>query len=59
MQPAKVWKPASAFIPGTSLRAQVERWEVVGGRVFVTFTDGLRVRSEETPASLRKIAVPA
>lgn len=55
----QIFKPASKFIPGTNLNlyTQVERWEVVGRRVYVTFQDGLVMRSEETPTSLRKIAV--
>jgi hypothetical protein len=57
----EVFKPASKFIPGTSLLTNVERWEIVGKRVYVTYTDGTVFHSEETPSSLRNgtFAVPA
>lgn len=44
--------PGSAFIPGGSVRTNVERWEVRGRRVVVQHTDGTRWHSERTPGDL-------
>lgn len=54
----RIFKPRSQFISGTGLRTQVERWEITqGGRVYVYFTDGLIMRSEESISTLRTIAI--
>lgn len=54
MSARRIFVPVSCFIPGTNLYTQVERWEVVGRRVYVTFRDGMAMHSEETLSTLEK-----
>lgn len=46
------YRPRGKFIPGTSIYTIVEKWEVVGRRVYVTFRDGSVMQSVRTPAEL-------
>lgn len=54
MTTREIYIPASKFILG--LPTTIVRWEIVGKRVYVEFTDGFSMHSEETPGSLRAMA---
>ena len=53
----QIYKPTKSYSlslpPGCSC---VERWEIVGKRVYVEYTDGLVAHSELTQSELRAMA---
>lgn len=53
MTKREIFKPASIFIPGTNIYSNIERWEIVGRRVYVVFNDGLVMHSDYTPSEIR------
>jgi hypothetical protein len=49
----EIYVPSYTYVLGTGIRSNVARWEIVGRRVYVEYTDGLVAHSEHTPGEIR------
>jgi len=57
----EIFVPSYTYCLGTSVRTNVSRWEIIGRRVYVEYTDGRVLHSEYTPTEIRTggFAIPA